>query len=247
MAHPLRQRAPLWFRIGGLLALVIAFVVALLTFLNYANFRKTVQELHQARYLALGKDLRQSVEAGLSLGLLPDQNARLPALFAETRKSWPAVSYVGVIDPAGKTLAVAGQAREGELTAWADRIDNHAADASWYWQAGSQSAVGLSLTDNYGGKAGAIVIAYDDRDITALGNTMLWTLLWRALGVMLAAAALAWLGAWWLTRQLAAELDDAEAVLAGASLPPDTRQLVAETQHFVAAIDNAQAQIGGAR
>ncbi len=240
------SRLPLWFRIGGLLALVIAFVVALLSFLNYANFRKTVQGLHETRYLVLGKDIRQTVEAGLSLGLTPEQNARLPLLFKELQSAWPAIRYAGVVNTAAQPILGAGQAAKEGRASWHERIQAGTPDGIWHWRADHESAVGLTIADNFGGKAGAVVIVYDDREVAAAASTMATQLLWRALGVMLAASLLAWLGAWWLTRALAAELDAAEAVLDGHPLPPDERPLVAETQAFVAAVQQAEQRMAGA-
>ncbi|WP_179958290.1 hypothetical protein [Chitinimonas arctica] len=236
-------RLPLWFRIGGLLALVILFVVGLLAFLNYANFRKTVQGLHEARYLVLGKDLRQSVEAGLSLGLTPAQNARLPLLFNELKDSWPAIRYAGVIDTEARALLGTGPVDSSHQGSWRERIATGPADGIWHWRAEHESAVGLTLADNFGGKAGAVLIVYDDREVLLVAGRMAEQLFWRALAVILVAALLAWWGAWRLTRSLAAELDAAEAVLAGSSLPPDTRPLVRETQLFMDAAAQAEAKM----
>lgn len=233
-------RSPIWFRIGGSLALVIAFVIALLSFLNYANFRKTVQGLHEQRYVVLGKDVRQSVDAVLSLGLSPQQNARLPVYFGELRRAWPAIRFAGLIDNNAKPLIGAGTLASTGLSTWRDLIAAKQTDGIWHWRADHESAIGLTVLNNFGQKMGAVVIRYDDREAVAASNAIVGELVWRALLVILGSTVIALVGTWWLTRDLADELRTADAVLHGADLPPDNRLLVAETQAFVLAAKHTE-------
>jgi hypothetical protein len=242
------HRLPLWFRVGALMALVITFVVALLAFLDYANFRKTVNGLIETRYTTLGKDSRQSVEAGMSLGITIAQNAGLAPVFRELKSHWPAIRFAGVVGPEGKLQVGAGTLSALDTLSWQKQIGERAADAVWFGRSGHDTAVGLNLEDNFGGKAGAVVIAYDDRELEDASAAMLGRLLLRAMVVLIGAAALSWLGAWWFTRQLAAELDEAEAVLGGSqtasTLPPtDEQSLVGEARLFVLAIQSAEQRL----
>lgn len=247
------RRLSLWFRIGGLLALVIAFVVGLLSFLNYANFRKTVHGLIETRYTVLGADARQTVTAGLALGLAPDQNAQLGEVFKRLTARWPAVRFAGVVDADGRLLVGTGTQGPQDSANWRKHIGEGKLDAVWRTHSEHNDAIGLTLADNFGGKAGAVVIAYDDRELQQASDAMANQLLLRAVAVLVIAAVLAWLGTWWLTRALAEELDAAESLLdtdldAATPLPTeDERPLVAETRDFVSAARSAAHTLAEAR
>lgn len=239
------RRLPLWFRIGGLLTLVIAFVIGLLSFLNYANFRKTQHALLETRYTVLGADARQTVELAFALGLAPSENERLAAVFKQLQSKWPAIRFAGVVDTEGKLLTGSGNFGAGDAASWQKRIADSKLDGIWRTHTEQGDVIGLTIADNFGGKAGAVVIAYDNREIQSASAAMAQELWLRSLAVLLAAAVLAWFGTWWLTRELATELDDAERLLqADIDTPPPAAQaddptLVAETRAFVLAAHTA--------
>jgi hypothetical protein len=240
---PSSPAVPLWFRIGGLIALVVAFVVVLLSFLNYANFRKTMHGLTETRYLVLGKDARQTVEGGMALGLLPEQNTQLAVVFRDLAAKWPAVRFAGVVDTDGRVLVGSGEAADGAR--WRGPLRDSKLDGVWHSRAEHDDAVGLTLENNFGDKAGAVVIRYDDRETRQASAGMAQALAWRAAAVSLCAALLAWAGAWWLTRPLAAELDEAMTLLAS-NKPPSAlltplqeATLLGGTAEFIAAAHNA--------
>jgi hypothetical protein len=241
----MQSRFPLWFRIGSLIALVMLFVIALLSFLNYANFRKTLHGLAETRYTVLGKDSRQTVESGLALGLLPDQNAQLAADFAKLTSRWPAIRFAGVVATDGRLLV--GSGTPMAASRWQSHIADSPLDGLWRSRGDHEDAVGLNIENNFGDKAGAVVIAYDDRETRAASSIMAQQLVWRALAVALLSTVAAWFGAWWFTRALADELGTAAALLAAdadaAADNADSRPLVAGIRGFLADLRRADASL----
>src|SRR5258705_3889779 len=72
-----RRSAPLWLRLGLPISLIIALAIGLISFLNYYNYRKTYPQLNVARLMVVARDLRQAVESGLNVGMVPRRNTQL--------------------------------------------------------------------------------------------------------------------------------------------------------------------------
>src|ERR1700739_2918511 len=92
-----RPHSAFWWRIGGLLVLVMSVVLLLISFLNYSNYRKTYLELNLTRYLVMAKDLRQTVESGLNIGRRPSENLQLLPMMQAMENRRDGIRYVGVI------------------------------------------------------------------------------------------------------------------------------------------------------
>ncbi|WP_374349331.1 hypothetical protein [Chitinimonas sp.] len=248
MPHP--RPSPLWFRIGSLLALVIAFVIGLLSFLNYANFRKTSQGLIETRYLVLGKDARQAVDDGVSLGLAPAQNSQLKPLFQHLRQQWPALQFAGVVDASGAVQIGDGQAATLDLTSWQKQMADSPAEGAWHARGEHHHAVGLNLIDTFGGRGGAVVLHFDDRELSAASAPLARQLLQRAALILLLFMVLTCLGVRWLVRQLATEIDQAEQLLNQPGTPATLASaapggLLQQTHEFVAASERARQTLAG--
>lgn len=201
-----RRPLPLWLLVGGLLSLVIAFVLALVALLNYANFRKSLQEQHVIRYLVLAKDLRQTVEAGMNIGLVPAANERLPQILAGLRTLHSNITFAGLSSETGRWLLTHGDVPEQDAAYWREHVATTAADGWWRARSGDSYLVGLSYVNNFGVKEGAVVIAYDKRDIDLATDAMLTELALDALLTQLAFTVLSLGGAWVLTRRFTREL-----------------------------------------
>ena len=75
--RPSGLRMPLWVRIGIPISLIVALAVGLISFLNYYNYEKTYRQLNVSRITVVARDLRQTIEAGLNVGLAPRSNTQL--------------------------------------------------------------------------------------------------------------------------------------------------------------------------
>ena len=212
----------LWPRIGGLLVLVTAAVLVLVSFLNYSNYRKTYLDLNHTRYLALAKDVRQTIVAALNIGLRPSEDGHLQPALAEMARRYPGIRYIGVIDEAGRLLGHGPLPRQLDGR-WKDRIA--ATDAGSYWQARSADTflVGLPFVNNFGMKVGAVIIGYDRKPIEASIGDMRRRIAFDVARVLLLAALLTMAGVYLLTRRLANDLSQVGATIEdtlGAAAPP---------------------------
>ncbi len=203
-APPDAPRA-MWWRIGMLLVLVLALVLILISFLNYSNYRKTYLELNLTRYLVLAKDVRQTIETGLNVGLPPLENARLLPAIQELARRHGGIRYIAILDDSGAVLG-AQRVPAATLAQWRARLQATAATDYWQAQDAATYQLGMPFLNNFNLKAGAIIVAYDKGPITAATDAMLRALGTDVLLVLLVLAALTLAGSYALTRTISAEL-----------------------------------------
>lgn len=216
------RRNPLWLRIGGLLVLVIASVLVLISFLNYSNYRKNYLELNLTRYLVLAKDTRQSIVAGLNIGLRPSEDEHLQSSLGEMARRYEGIRYIGVLDESGRLIGQ-GQLPQQSAERWKKRVE--ATDADAYWQAGSADTyqVGLPFVNNFGIKIGAVVIGYERKPIEANIGDMLRKMAVDVAQTLVLMTVLTMAGVYVLTRRLAGDLNEVGATIdsaLGADTPP---------------------------
>ena len=149
----------IWLRIGILLILIIAFVLGLIAFLNYANYRKTIHELNQNSVMVLARDLRQAITLGLAAGLQPQENAQLNTNIGEMLHKHPDIDYIAIVGNSSRELA-RGNASAESRDIWSRKYAEAGADQIWQVQDGSNEQIGLSYANDFGAKAGAVVISY---------------------------------------------------------------------------------------
>lgn len=214
--------ATLWLRIGGLLVLVLALVLALTSHLNFSNYRKTLGELNLTRHTVLAKEVRQAVVAGLNIGLRPGENENLLPLMQEIARRYSSVSYVAVVDDLGGVMS-AGKYPAAASAHWKEMITTTSVDQ--FWQSGNRKTaqVGVVFTNSFDVKSGAVIIGYDMAGVDSSIAAMLWKLVKDTVMVLTLMALITLVGVYCLTRRFTRDL----ALVAGniaETLNPDPPQ-----------------------
>lgn len=172
--------------------LVCLFAVGMAALLNYFKYRSTADRLITARLIVIGKGIENSIQASLALGLTFNELTMLPSLIERERTADPLIREIKVFDPKGQPIYGTNpqgmtQAAPASWLAAAHR----AGDASWSVIDDDNSAVGISIKNNFGLIVGYLALNYSrttiDRDAHAVGKDLALV----ALAIFLAAAALA--------------------------------------------------------
>ena len=172
--------------------LVCLFAVGMAALLNYFKYRSTADRLITARLMVVGNGIESSIQASLALGLSFTELAMLPSLIERERKADPLILGIKVFDPGGKPLySTDGPGMKEDAPAGWLAAAHRAGDADWSVIDGDNSAVGLSLKNNFGLRVGYLALNYSrtsiDRDAHAVGRNLALA----SLSVCAAAAALA--------------------------------------------------------
>ncbi len=172
--------------------LVCLFAVGMAALLNYFKYRSTADRIITARLIVVGDGIENSIQASLALGLSFNELAMLPSLIERERKADPLILGIEVFDPDGKRLYSTGslgttQAAPASWLAAARR----GGDANWSVIDGDDSAVGISIKNNFGLTVGYLALNYSrtsiDRDAHVVGKDLALA----SLAVCAAAAILA--------------------------------------------------------
>jgi sensor histidine kinase regulating citrate/malate metabolism len=150
----------LWWRIVVLLILVFSSTLLLISFLNFSNYRKTYLNLSQTRYLVSAKELRQSIEYGMSIGLPPSSNGNLLPALNELLKRQSGILYVAIIDDLGNVIS-AGTTPASGAGEWRALQESTSADSYWKTATPNAYQIGIPFANNFNAKAGSVVVGYD--------------------------------------------------------------------------------------
>jgi hypothetical protein len=201
-------------RLGLPISLIIALAIGFISFLNYYNYRKTYQQLNVARIMVVARDLRQAIESGLNVGLVPRSNTQLATSLTIAKDHTDGVRFAVVVDQAAKRLVEVGEAAANQD--WLRRLQRVGEIVSWLGEDDDTYQVGLPFRNSFGVIVGAVVLGYDkaaiDRATVAMGFALFVD--WIQAAVLMTAITV--LGIWWLTRGLESELTQAEEALAHA-------------------------------
>lgn len=207
-----KNRHYIWWRVSLLLVLVIAFVLAIISFLNYSNYRKTYLDSSLSRHLVLAKELRQVIEAGLNIGIKPSENLNLLPAIKELIRSHAGIHYIYIIDENGGVIGE-GNAPAGNDLFYSNKIKE--TQESKYWQEMTSDTIqlGIVFLNNFNIKTGAVMIGYDRLVIESAAHQMRNKLVLDMLLTFALLAVLTYGGVFTLTRKFANELAQVSGVI----------------------------------
>lgn len=151
-----RAGAVAFRRVGHLAILILAFLLALISYLDYANFEKTYLDLIASRSRVMAEDLAQAVEYGLNLGLRLDQMTQLGKLVVETQAADPDILWVAVADSQDKPLFTAPPEATHSASVRVEALTKSHPELA----PGESYFTRVRLTNSFGRDSGSVVIAW---------------------------------------------------------------------------------------
>lgn len=221
-----QRKKPVWLSISALLILVISSVLVIISFLNYSNYRKNFLELNLTRYLVVAKDLRQSIEAGLNIGLPPAANTRLRPAMEDLAKQQAGTQYIAIFDDQGAFI-LQGAVPDAVRLEWQNKL--RVSENYWQTSRSDTLELGMPFHNNFNLKTGAVVIGYARQPIENAMADMRRRLLLDTLQTLLLAAACTMAGVYLLTRKMEQELSAVQDVVDKISTSEQAPQLAANT------------------
>ena len=231
---------------------VCLFAVGMATFLNYFKYRSTADRIVKGRMAVIGKSIENSVQASLSLGLSFSDLDMLPAHMERELATDPTILGINVFDTAGTPLYATDRLRglRTAPAAWTAAARS-AGDVDWFVNEGAESAVGISIRNNFGLTIGMLVLRYSNEKIDQATRTVAKELAIGALMVFAGAALLASLALRMVFGRLERSMQDMEEALR--SPQESLSEMVAKgpfgpsLQQYLQSIRMAEAQIEAVR
>ncbi|WP_156455177.1 hypothetical protein [Janthinobacterium sp. B9-8] len=160
----------------------------------------------------MAKDLRQSIEAGLNIGIKPSENLNLLPSIKELVRNHSGIHYVFIMDENGDVIGE-GQASGKNDSSYKNKINETLESKYWQEMTSDTIQVGMVFVNNFNIKAGAVVIGYDRLAIESATHQMRNKLVLDMLLTLVLLTVLTLGGVYILTRKFAGELAQVSSVI----------------------------------
>jgi len=243
-------------RIVATMAAICVFAVALTATLNFYKYDSTLSDMLRSRFTFLLRDMRNTLETGMNLGLPLRGLDNVPELIGGNAARNPDILSIEVFDPSGTVLFSTDTSFVGDLVAatWLD-CWHKSTQPIWSTRERDADTLGITLQNSLGQTAGAIALRYDRK----LENDLLYRMGLQLAGVSLvvvaAATAMVGLGSWLILRPMRRQLLMMQAgteqllttapagVPVGAGREPAFSRFAAAASEASKALDEATAEI----
>ncbi|MFM9886457.1 MAG: hypothetical protein ACKVQT_25810 [Burkholderiales bacterium] len=193
---------------------VCLFAVGMATFLNYFKYRSTADQIVKGRLVVTGRSIENSIQASLAVGLSFADLDTLPALMERERATDDVILGIKVFDTSGRPLYGTDPLRALRTVpnVWIEAA-RHAGDADWFVDGGAESAVGISIKNNFGLTVGYLALRYSREKIDHAAHAVGRELALAAFAVFVGVAAFASLALVVVMRRLERDMRTAEEAL----------------------------------
>ena len=166
-------------RIVATMAAICVFAVALTATLNFYKYDSTLSDLLRSRFTFLLRDMRNTLETGIDLGLPLRGLDNVPELIGGNAARNPDILSIEVFDPGGTVLFSTDTSFVGDLVAatWLDRW-HKSTQPIWSTRERDADTLGITLQNSLGQTAGAIALRYDRSWRTTCSTA--WACSWPA-------------------------------------------------------------------
>ena len=148
-------------------ALVVSlFAVGMAAFLNYFKYKSTISGIVKSRVLVIGRNIENSVQASLSVGMQFMEIGTMNALLSREKASDRLIRGIDVFDHTGQVLYSTDRGRVGErvLVSWTDAAAR-AKTTEWALEGSDEYVAGISLKNNFDLTVGYLALRYSSDEV----------------------------------------------------------------------------------
>jgi len=171
----MKKGLPLRVRISLMIILILAFALLLNTFLNFSNFEKNYNSIIYSRFFVIAKDLQNTAEYGLNLGLSLPELENIQEIINGVVKEQKDIVFIRLFNDRGTVIFDTDQSGRNRSVpnGWIEKLadmDTESMSKSAYKNA---QVVLLPLMNTFNIKAGALALGFSKSHITIPVKEML--------------------------------------------------------------------------
>jgi sensor histidine kinase regulating citrate/malate metabolism len=162
-------------KISWTLVLILAFLLSLVTFLNFFNFETAYSELNQSRFEVLARDLKNTIEYNINLGLSLSEARNLQDVIGGMAKLDKDIAFIRIFNAQGRILYDTDPSGVGTRVpeSWAGELGSVGSSLPVLTDPeGKRMVIGVPVADSFNVMAGAFALGYDraaqDRDVRSM-------------------------------------------------------------------------------
>ena len=148
-------------------ALVVSFfAVVMAAFLNYFKYKSTIAGIVKSRVLVIGRNIENSVQASLSVGMQFMELGTMNALLSRERASDRLIRGIDVFDHTGQIIYSTDRARVGEKvpSEWTEAAAR-SKTTEWSQEGSDEFVAGISLKNNFDLTVGYLSLRYGAEEV----------------------------------------------------------------------------------
>jgi hypothetical protein len=172
--------------------LVTGFAVGMAGLLNYFKYKAVADRIVTERLTFTGKQIENSIQSSLALGLQFSELGTLPSTLQRLRATDDLILGIKIFDAEGQPLYSTDQlrARQRVPDAWLER-SQRAGTEVWVVRDERDAAVGMAVQNQFGLTLGHVAMRYSQAQVEEAALQVGKQLALLTLGVFVVAAALA--------------------------------------------------------
>ena len=176
-----------------IVALVVSFfAVGMAAFLNYFKYKSTISSIVKSRVLVIGRNIENSVQASLQVGLQFMELGTMNQLLAREKASDRLIRGIDVFDHTGQIIYSTDRSKVGEKVpnGWIDAAAR-SKSTEWATESPEEHVAGISLKNNFDLTVGYLAMRYSadevERAAKVAGREILLTSIMSFLAIALVA------------------------------------------------------------
>lgn len=176
-----------------LVALAVSFfAVGMAAFLNYFKYKSTISNIVKSRVLVVGRNIENSVQASLALGMQFTELQQLQQLMQREKSSDRLVRGIDVFDTSGQVIYSTDRARLGQKvpTPWIGSAER-SKSTEWSSDESDEYVAGISLKNAFDLTVGYLALRYSRDEVERAASTAGREILLAALGSFIGIAIVA--------------------------------------------------------
>ncbi|HET9580836.1 MAG TPA: hypothetical protein VFP44_23630 [Usitatibacter sp.] len=168
------------------------FAVGMAAFLNYFKYKSTISNIVKSRVLVVGRNIENSVQASLAIGMQFGELAQLSQLMQREKSSDRLVRGIDVFDTSGQVIYSTDHARLGQKVPapWIGSAER-SKSTEWSSDESDEYVAGISLKNAFDLTVGYLALRYSrdevDHAAAAAGREILLAALGSFAGIAIVA------------------------------------------------------------
>jgi hypothetical protein len=164
---------------------LLLFGLGLVAYLNYARYAETNRALLRSRVQVMGLELRDSIQAPMTLGVALQNITVLDDIVARAQARWPELLAVAVVAPTGSLIA----GKQPAVVIDPPKATQKQGTEQWSRDITGAFVLGIPLANSFGRTEGHLVLYQDRAALEAGLQVVAWKLV-RLYGFIAAPLAL---------------------------------------------------------
>jgi TRAP-type C4-dicarboxylate transport system permease small subunit len=156
-----------------LVALAVSFfAVGMAAFLNYFKYKSTISNIVKSRVLVVGRNIENSVQASLAIGMQFAELQQLPQLMQREKSSDRLVRGIDVFDTSGQVIYSTDRGRVGQKvpTPWIGSAER-SKTTEWSSDESDEYVAGISLKNAFDLTVGYLALRYSRDEVERAAST----------------------------------------------------------------------------